>query len=415
MADVVCYDLRGHGSPAPPPATRSPTSGRPVRHRRRPGARLGPPRRLSYGPVAWTAALAGLSGWRGRRARRPERGMEGGASWPRSTSSLPSSRRKHHGAPGDQTAAAQGRGTRQRADTPVYRIRCVRPIPASATPTTTWRRASRVALRLRGRPRPAGRRPATSCAASNTTRRPPATGDRRAGRGLQALTTDWLHRYRTPAPIPAARISRVMPWRDGQASRPASTAQASRILFAVPAAGRPHQHPGGVAAELAARGHEVAWVAHRLRRRPPPAPGRQVRPRRQFLARGPRPARRAGTCRARRPRRSCGSRSSGPSPRPRSTRSSAVGPLARRDGGRPAGARRAGRGRRHGLPWVTSASSLGEFVDPLALLSPRSPTGWRRPGTSCWPTSASIPARSRGRVVDPRFSPHLVLLYSTGR
>jgi len=65
---------------------------------------------------------------------------------------------------------------------------------------------------------------------------------------------------------------------------------------------------------------------------------------------------------------------------------------------------------RHGLPWVTSASTSGEFADPLAMV----------PKVAEWTTSTrdallaelGVPAERIG-ALDPRFSPTLILLYST--
>lgn len=65
---------------------------------------------------------------------------------------------------------------------------------------------------------------------------------------------------------------------------------------------------------------------------------------------------------------------------------------------------------RHGLPWATSATSSGEFADPLTLVP--KVAEWTAATRDDLLVDLGLPADRIGSF-DPRFSPHLILLYST--
>jgi UDP:flavonoid glycosyltransferase YjiC (YdhE family) len=187
----------------------------------------------------------------------------------------------------------------------------------------------------------------------------------------------------------------------------------SRVLFVVPPLAGHTNPPVGVAAELARRGHDVAWVAHRV------AVG-------HLLPRGAAVYDLGDTF-----------------------LDEAVGLLADRERARGVGALRflwerflaplatatiaavdaavqdfrpdvvvadqqafagpvaAGR---HGVRWVTSATSPGEFANPLALVP--NVARWVHDTRDALLAALDVPADRIG-TFDPRFSPDLILLYST--
>jgi UDP:flavonoid glycosyltransferase YjiC (YdhE family) len=61
---------------------------------------------------------------------------------------------------------------------------------------------------------------------------------------------------------------------------------------------------------------------------------------------------------------------------------------------------------RRGLPWATSATTSAELADPFALMPKLG--GWARGLITSLQLSAGISA-----AVDPRFSPHLIIAYTT--
>jgi MGT family glycosyltransferase len=65
---------------------------------------------------------------------------------------------------------------------------------------------------------------------------------------------------------------------------------------------------------------------------------------------------------------------------------------------------------RHGLPWATSATTSAELVDPLAMLP--KVAEWVRELITGFLGRAGLPADVAARL-DPRFSEHLVLAFST--
>ena len=65
---------------------------------------------------------------------------------------------------------------------------------------------------------------------------------------------------------------------------------------------------------------------------------------------------------------------------------------------------------RHGVPWVTSASTSAEFADPLALVP--KVAEWTATTRDAVLAELGVPASRLGSL-DPRFSPTLILLYST--
>jgi UDP:flavonoid glycosyltransferase YjiC (YdhE family) len=187
----------------------------------------------------------------------------------------------------------------------------------------------------------------------------------------------------------------------------------SRILFAVPPLAGHTNPPVGVAAELAARGHEVVWVAHRV------AVGHLLPSRSQVVDLGDTFLDEALDLLAERERvRGVGAL--------RFLWERFLVPFARATIDQVDAAVRDVRpdvmvadqqalaapvaAVRHRVPWVTSATSPGEFADPLALLP--NVASWVAATRDSLLADLGIPADRLG-TFDPRFSPDLVLLYST--
>jgi MGT family glycosyltransferase len=67
--------------------------------------------------------------------------------------------------------------------------------------------------------------------------------------------------------------------------------------------------------------------------------------------------------------------------------------------------------RRRGLRWATSATTSSELIDPLSAFP--SVTGWVRDQLAAFQSALGVPESEA--TEDPRFSEHLVLVYSTRR